>query len=149
MSRADHREEIATKIVGVADIEREHVKNIVAQSAALVELDGWDPQPFLPDFGGFWIVSTVGSTANIALMCPYDGPEQAPSLIEDRHEGGKIGKMAAAIIGIVHEHHVAGGNVREARLDRARSPRQRPNMDRDVIGLRDQAVLRITDRERK
>ncbi len=57
--------------------------------------------------------------------------------------------MAAAMIGIVHQDDVAGRDVLEARLDRARRPGQRADMDGNVIGLRDQPRLHVADRQRE
>jgi hypothetical protein len=65
----------------------------------------------------------MGSTADIALMGANDGPEQTLLAIEHRHEDGEIGQMAAAMIGIVEQDHVARTNVLEAFLDCKRRPR--------------------------
>jgi len=91
----------------------------------------------------------MGAAADVALMRAHDGPEQAPLAIEDRHEGREIGQMAAAMIGVVEQDDVAGRNILEAFLDRARRPGQRADMDRNVFGLRDQPSARVADRERK
>ena len=83
----------------------------------------------------------MGGAADIALMRAHDGPEQTLAAVEHRHEGRQVGQMAAAMIGIVEQDDVARLDVLEALLDRERRPGQRADMDRDVIGLRDQACL--------
>ena len=59
---------------------------------------------------------------------------------EDRHEGGQVRQMAAAMIGIVEQDDVAPLHVLEPLLDRERRPGQRADMNRQMIGLRDQAA---------
>jgi len=147
MRSANHRREIAAEVMGVADIERDHVEDVLAQSAGLVELDRRNTQAFLPDFGGIGIVRTMGGAADVALMRAGDGPEQPLATAKDRHEGGHVRQMAAAVIGIVHQDHVARRDVLEAFLDGACRPGQRADMDRDVIGLRDQPCLHVADRQ--
>ena len=49
----------------------------------------------------------MGGAADVALMRAHDGPEQPLVAGEYRHEGGQIGQMAAAVIGIVEQDDVA------------------------------------------
>ena len=149
MRRPQHRGEVAAEFAGVADVERQEVEQIVAQLSGLVELDRRDAQAFLKDFGRGGIVGAMGGAADIALMGADDGPEQALAAVEHRHEGGEVGQMAAAMIGIVEQDDVARLDILEAFLDRERGPWQRADMDRDMIGLRDQAAARVADRERE
>src|SRR5690242_14928258 len=90
MRSADHSGKIATEIMGITDIERDHVENVVAQPAPLIELDRGDAETFLPDLGGVRIVGAVGRAADVALMRAHDGPEQSALTVEDRYEGGHI-----------------------------------------------------------
>ncbi|GCC48898.1 hypothetical protein chiPu_0033201 [Chiloscyllium punctatum] len=57
--------------------------------------------------------------------------------------------MAAALIGIVEQDDVARRDILEALFDRERRPRQRADMHRNVIGLRDQPPAGIADRQRE
>src|SRR3977135_1712366 len=57
--------------------------------------------------------------------------------------------MTAAMIGVVEKNDVAGPDIPEARLDGERRPWQRTDMNRDVIGLRDQPSAGIADGERE
>ena len=75
--RADHRREVATEIAGIAGVGGEHVEQVVAQRAGLVEADGRDAQAFLPDLGGAGIVAAMRGAADVALVRAHDGPEQA------------------------------------------------------------------------
>ena len=149
MRGADHGREVAAEVVGIAHVERDHVEDVVAQPACLVELDRRDAQAFLPDLGGIRIVGAMRRTADVALMRAHHGPEQPAAAGEHRHEGSDVGQMAAAVIGIVHQDDVAGRDVLEALLHRARRPGQRADVDRDVIGLRDQPALHVADRQRE
>ena len=103
MRRAQHRREVAAKLAGVADVQRQQIEQVVAQPAGLVELDRRDAQALLPDLGRAGIVGAMGGAADVALMRAHDGPEQALVAIEYRHEGREIGQMAAAVIGIVEQ----------------------------------------------
>ncbi len=149
MGRADHGGEIAAEIMGIADIERDHVEDIVAQPPLLVKFYGRNAQTFLPDLGRIRIVGAMRGTSDVALVRAHHRPEQPPRAVEHRHKGGHVGQMAAAMIGIVHQDHVARRNVLEALLHRQRGPGQRADMDRDVVGLRDQPRLHVADRQRK
>ena len=149
MRRADHGGEIAAEIMGIADIERDHVEDVVAQTACLVELDRRNAQAFLPDLGRIGIIGAMRGAADVALMRADDGPEQPSGAVEHRHEGGDIRQMAAAVIGIVHQDDVARRDVLEALLHRERGPGQRADMDRNVVGLRDQPALHVADRQRE
>ena len=95
------------------------------------------------------IVGAMGGAADIALMRAHDGPEQTLFTGEDRHEHGHIGQMAAAMIGIVEQDDIARPDVLEPLLDRNRRPGQRADMNRKVIGLRDQTRVGVADRQRK
>ena len=149
MRRPQHRGEVAAEFAGVADVQREQIEQIVAQLSGLVELDRRNAQAFLKDLGGRRIVGAMGGAADVALMGAHDGPEQALAAVEHRHERGEIRQMAAAMIGIVEQDDVARLHVLEPLLDRERRPGQRADMDRDVVGLRDQAAARVADRQRE
>jgi hypothetical protein len=88
-------------------------------------------------------------SADIALVRANDGPEQPPLASEDRHEGGKVRQMTTAVIGIVQENDVTRPDILEPRLDGKRRPWQRTDMNRDVIGLRDQASASVANRKRE
>ena len=149
MRRANHRRQVAAKLAGITDVQRQQVEQIVAQAAGFVELDRRNAQPLLKDLGGAGIVAAMGGAADVALMGTDDGPQQPPLAVEDRHKGGEIRQMTAAMIGIVEQNDVARLDILEARFDRQRRPGQRPDMHRDVIGLRDQATAGVADAERK
>src|SRR3954462_7761405 len=149
MRRAEHRGKVATKFAGVADVERQQVEQIVTQLAGIVEFDRRDTQPLLPDLGGRRIIATMGAAPDIALVRAHDGPEQTLAISEYRHEYRHIGQMTTAMIGVVEQDHIAGLDVLEPLLDRDRRPWQCADMDRQMIGLRDQARIGVADRQRK
>ena len=149
MRRAQHRGEIAAKFAGVADVERQQVEQIVAQLAGLVELDRRDAQPLLPDLGGRGIIGAMGARRRYRsdARARWSRADACRRRIPAR--SGQIGQMAAAMIGIVEQDDVAGLDVLEPLLDRERRPGQRADMNRQVIGLRDQAGVGVADRQRK
>ena len=149
MRRAQHRGEVTAEFAGIANIQSQQIEQIVAQLAGLVELDRRNAQALLEDLGGGGIVGAMGGAADVALMGAHDGPEQPLAAVEHRHERGEIGQMAAAMIGIVEQDDVARLDVLEPLLDRERRPWQRADMDRNVIGLRDQPAARVADRQRE
>ncbi len=149
MGGAEHRREVAAEVARVADVQRDHVEHVVAQPSGLVELHRRDAQALLVDFRRHRIVGAVRRAADVALVRAHDGPEQPLAAIEHRHERRHVRQMAAAVIGIVHQDHVARLHVADAFLDRARRPGQRADMHGDVVGLRDQPRLRVADRQRE
>src|ERR1700754_599841 len=122
MRGAQHGGKIAAKLAGIPDVQRQQIEQILARPAGLIKLDRRDAYSLLPNLGGTGIVGAMGSTADIALMGTNDGPEQTLLAIEHRYEGGKIGQMAAAMVGIVEQDHVARTNALEALLDGERRP---------------------------
>ncbi len=107
MRRAQHRREVAAKLPGIANVERQEIEQVVAQLAGLVELDRRNAQAFLKDLGSARVIGAMGGAADVALMRAHDGPEQPPFAGKDRHEDGEVRKMAAAMIGIVEQDDVA------------------------------------------
>src|SRR3981189_3140497 len=57
--------------------------------------------------------------------------------------------MAAAMIGIVEQDGVRGLEVLAPVLDRDRRPRQRADVNRKMVGLRDQARIGVANRQRE
>ena len=149
MRRAQHRGEVAAKLARVPHVQRQHVQHILARPAGFGQPDRRNPQPFLPDLGRTGVIGAMGGAADIALMGAHDGPEQALVAIEHRHEGREVGQMAATEIGIVEQEDVARLDVLEALLDRQRRPWQRADMDRQMVGLRDQPRACVANRQRK
>src|SRR5438445_9351019 len=132
MRRAQHRSEVAAKLTRVSDVQRQQIEQILARPTGLVKPDRRDAYPLLPDFGRGGVVGAMRRTADIALMGADDGPEQALLAIENWHEDRQVRQMAAAMIGIVEQDHVARANVAKAFLDRQRRPRQRADMHRKM-----------------
>ena len=89
--RADHRREVAAKIVRVADVGHQHFEHIAPHLAAVVEPQRRDANPFLPDFRGGGVVGAVRGAADVALVRAVDRPEQRLFPGEYRHKGGEVG----------------------------------------------------------
>ena len=147
---ADHRREIATKLARMADVEDDHLEHIGAQPALIVELERRDADALLPDLGGARVVGAMGGAADVALMRAVDRPEGQPLAVEHRHEGGEIGQMVAAVIGVVEEVDVARADLAaEGVVHRFGRPGQGADVDRHVLGLGDQAALGVGQRGRE
>jgi hypothetical protein len=90
MRGADHRGQVAAEVARVAHVGRNHLKEVSAHLAAVVEPQWRDAQPFLPDVGRRSIIGAVGGATDIALMRAVDRPKARPVTIEHRHKGGQI-----------------------------------------------------------
>ena len=148
--RADHGGQVAAEVARVADVEDDHLVDVVSPLALVVELERRYPEPLLPDLGGGGIVGAVRGAADVALVRAVDRPEDVAVAVEHRHEGGEVGKMVAAAIGVVQQVDVAGLDVAlEELADRAGGVRQRADVDRHVLGLRDEAARGVAERGRE
>ena len=147
MRRADHRREVAAEIVRMAHVGRQHLQHVAPHHAAVVEPQRRDADALLPDLGGAGVVGAVRGAADVALVRAVDRPEHRPVALEHRHEGGQIGKVVAAVIRIVQQEYIARMDVVPEEFgDRLRGPWQGADMDRHVLGLRDQAAVQVADR---
>jgi hypothetical protein len=66
--------------------------------------------------------------------------------MENGHERGQVGEMAAAVIGVVEEDDVPGADLRDGGLDGAGREGQRADVNRDVVRLRHQPAVLVADR---
>jgi hypothetical protein len=89
MRRADHRGEIAAEVARVADIGRDHLEEIAAHLAAVIELELRDADPLLPDIGRRRVVGAVRRPADIALVRAVDRPEARPLISRRRRRPGQ------------------------------------------------------------
>ena len=71
--------------------------------------------------------------------------KQSPTAVKNRDKRRQVGKMAAAMIGIVQENDIAGPDIAEALLDGQCGPRQCADMHRDVVGLCNQTALCVAN----
>ena len=101
--RADHRREVAAEVARMAHVEHDHLVDVVAPLAAVVELQRRNADAFLPDLGRAGVVGAVRGAADVALVRAVDRPEREAVAVEDRHERGEVGQMIAAAIGIVEQ----------------------------------------------
>ena len=150
MRRADHRREIAAEIAWVPDIGRDHLQEIAAHFAAIVEPQRRDANAFLPNVGRGGVVGAVRRAADVALMRPVDRPEARQVAFEYRHKGGQIGQMVAAVVRVVEQENITLVDVVTKKLGhRLRRKRQGADMDRHVLGLRNQPAVEIANRGRE
>ena len=105
--RSDHGREIAAEVAGMAHVEHDHLVDVFATLAFLVELQRWDTNTLLVDLGGAGVVGTVRGAADIALVGAIDRPEYHAVAVEYRHEHGEIGQMIAAAVRVVQQVDVA------------------------------------------
>ena len=146
---AHHGGQVAPEVAGVAGVGGEHGHQVLPHCTAFGEADRRDPQPFLPDLGGRRVVAAMGGAADVALVPAHDGPEQVPPLREDRHEGGEVRQVAAAVVRVVEQEHVARHRLRKGRRDGAHGPGHGAHVDRDVVGLGKEAAARVGERDRE
>ena len=116
----------------------------------VVEPQRRDADAFLPDLGRAGVVGAVRGAADVALMRAVDRPEHQPVAGEHRHEGGQVGQMVAAVIGVVEQIDVARPDVAPKNSCTAFAANgQRADMDRHVLGLGDQPAVGVADRGRE
>ena len=149
MSCPHHRRQIAAEVAPVADIQGQHIKEVVAQTTGLVQPDRRYAQALLPDLGRGRIVTAMSGATDIALMRPRDRPVQSAIAVEDRYKSCHVRQVAPAVIGIIQQDDVARPDIVESLLDRQRCPRKGTDMDWNMVGLRNQTAVRITNRERE
>src|SRR5215469_2511726 len=98
MRRADHRSEIATEVARMTHIGCDHLEEIAAHDAAVIESQRRDAESFLPNLGRPGVVGAVRRPANVALMRAIDRPETRPVAGKYRHESCQIRQVIAAVI---------------------------------------------------
>ncbi len=145
--RAHHGPQVALEVARVPHVGRHHLQHVVAQLAAVVELERGDADPFLPDLGGARVVGPVGRAADVVLVRPVDRPEHRPAAHEDREQDGEIGQVIVAVVRVVQEEQVAGGDPSLEEVGHRRHrPGQGPHVDRHVLGLRGEPPLAVEHR---
>ena len=149
MRRTHHGQHVAAHLTRQARVGDQHVQQVRARGAALAQPDRRDAQPLLPDFGGAGVVAAMGRPADIGLVRAHHRPEAQHAALHHRHNDGEVRQVAAAVIGVVEQENVALTRVREGVRHGARGKRHRPHMHRDVVRLRHQAALRITQGNRE
>ena len=148
--RADHGREIAAEVAGMAHVEHDHLVDVLAPLALLVELQRRDADAFLVDLGGAGVVGAVRGAADVALVRAVDRPEGQAVAVEDRDEGRQVRQMVAAAVGVVEQVDVTRADrALEELVHRLGRERQSADMDRHMLGLRDQATLGVAQRGRE
>ena len=105
--RADHRREIAAEVARMAHIEHDHLVDVSRRTPSVVELQRRDADALLPDLGRAGVVGAVRGAADVALVRAVDRPEDQAVAVEDRHEGGQVRQVVAAVVGVVEQEDVA------------------------------------------
>jgi hypothetical protein len=134
----------------VAHVEHDHLVDVLAPLALVVELEWRDADALLIDLRGACVIGTVRGAADVALVRAVDRPEHQPVAVEHRHERGEIGQVVAPQIGIVQQVDVARPDPPlEGLVHRLGRERQRADVDRHMLGLGDQAPVRVAQRGRE
>ena len=148
--RADHGREVAAEIARMAHVEHDHLVDVLAPPALLVEFQRRNADALLVDLGSAGVVGPVRGAADVALVRAVDRPEHQPVAVEDRHERRQVRQMVAAAVGIVQQVDVARPDAAlEELVHRLGRERQRADMDRHMLGLGDQPSVRIAQRGRE
>ena len=111
--RADLRRQVAAEIARMADVQRQHLQQVLAQHAVLGQAHRRHAQALVPDFGGGGVVGAVRGAADIGMMRAHHRPEHQRRPGEHRHEGGQVGQMRAAAIRVVQQVDVVAARGRE------------------------------------
>ena len=131
----------------MADVQRQHLQQVLAQHAVFGQPHRRQAQALVPDLRRRRIVGAVRRTADVGMMRPDHRPEHQRALGEHRHEHGQVGQMRAAAIGIVQQIDVVRRGFGKARRQRLGRPWHGADMHRDMIRLRHQAAARVDQRD--
>ena len=144
---ADLGGEVAAEVSGVADVQRQHLQDVLAQDAVLREAHGREAQALVPDFRGGGVVGAMRRAADVGVMRAVDGPEHQGFAIEDGDEDREVWEVGTASVRVIQDIDVARGWVGEAGGQRLGGPGHGADMDWDVVRLRDQTTARIDQRD--
>jgi hypothetical protein len=90
----------------------------------------------------------VTALDEVGVVAEVGHEAHSRALVEDGGHEHDVGQVrAAALIGVVADEHVSGGDVVSVSVsDRSDHPRQRAQVQRDVLGLVEQPALGVEDR---
>jgi hypothetical protein len=115
-----------------------------------VELQGGDPDAFLPDLGRAGIIRAVGGPTDIALMGSINRPEDETVCDEDWQQDRQVRQMITSMIGIVEQEHISRVDTPcKELLNRLDSPRHGADMNGHVLCLHRQSTFAVADRCRE
>ena len=121
--------------------------SVLFGDAALVELHRRDAQALLEDLGRVGSIRPRHTPADIAVVGDDHGEAEQPLPGKDRLEHEDVGQVHAAVIGVVEHDHVAGKHViAEAFDDHVHRIGHRTEVQRDGLGLAEDAPLGVADR---
>ncbi len=93
--------EIAVAFFGDADVGQENGEDVFVQHPRIVELDGWNAQSFLVNFGGFGAEAAGHTAAHVGPVAGVGHVAEQLIAVEKRFDHAHIHEMGAAGIGVV------------------------------------------------
>ena len=73
LGRSHHGAQVAVDQVGRAAVQQQELPQILADLALAVELERWQANALVPDFGRSWVEGAGRSAADIGLVRPVAG----------------------------------------------------------------------------
>ena len=142
---ADHRLDVLRDDLE-PDIRADEVPYVATQLAAVVDLQGRDPEGLLPDLARAGVVAPRGHPTDVGDVALARGPRDVLALEEDRHEDAHVRVLVAAAEDVVVQDDVTLVDVFAEVLDHLHQRRlSAVRDDRRVFGLGESAAAAVED----
>ena len=82
------------------------MQQVGAGDSPFIEFQRRDAKALLENLVGPRVVTAVGSSPDIAVVCPVDAVEEQATLVEDRTDDGDVREVATAEIRVVQDEQV-------------------------------------------
>ncbi len=149
--RPDLRPQIEHALLGVARIAGDQLEQVLVDRALAGDADDRNADSFLEDRARGARCRSRCPAADIGMMGDVAAEETHDAFMMDRRDDRDVGQMASSReIGIVRDESITGLHrlERVARQDGFHRADHGAEMNRDVIGLRDEPALDVEERSR-
>ena len=90
-----------------AVVDAHEVGEVAPLAPALVELEGRETHPLRPDVGRVGVVPARHAAAGVGVVALDGGDQDQLARVKDGREDVVVGQVAAAVVGVVGDQHVA------------------------------------------
>ena len=136
--------QVAEEVLGISDIRRHHLQQVVAGNIAIVDSQRRNPQTFMKYLACRRIVAAVRAAANVRVVRPVHRHERKFAVHKDRAYRRDVRQMRATEVWVVEQKHVPRRNaVPEVVEHRAPRDRERADMHGYALALGYQPALPV------